>query len=184
MSLPTPAVFTLMLSRLAQLLLIATALSPMLGAVAVDKIARGEPWQNVVPWLVAGVALFAICWLLLFLSRWNGPVVPLKIARLQSNDQEVVAFLLAYFVPFLAAEQLDLTGQWMTAAYVMAILILTLYHAKSFHFNPVMGLLYHFYSIETSTGMPALLISKRERTPHDEEFEVIQVASGIYLSTE
>jgi len=53
-----------MANRLVRLLLVITALSPMLGAIA-----TGKDWMSWLPWLAPAVSLAIICWLML---RWCG----------------------------------------------------------------------------------------------------------------
>ena len=54
-----------MLNHFAKFLLVATSLSPLLGAIAVNQFALGKPWPVWLPWLVAAVLLVLLCWLLL-----------------------------------------------------------------------------------------------------------------------
>ena len=42
-----------MLNRFAKFILVSTALSPVLGAVAVNQFANGKDWSDWTPWLVA-----------------------------------------------------------------------------------------------------------------------------------
>ncbi|RTY33550.1 hypothetical protein EKD00_09275 [Chlorobium phaeovibrioides] len=49
----------------AKLLLVATSLSPLLGAVAVNNIALNRPWTSWVPWMGVGIFLIVLCFLLL-----------------------------------------------------------------------------------------------------------------------
>lgn len=170
-----------MLNRFAKFLLVATALSPMLGAVAINQIAHGRQWRSWLPWLVSAVCLALICWWVLLYVARAGEKHTIKIKEFEDKDKEVLAFLLTYLLPFLATEKLEFKGEWMTGAYIMAIIIMTIIHAGAFHFNPVMGLLYHFYSVKDDDGASNLLISRKPLCKIGEEIETVRISHNIYL---
>lgn len=171
-----------MLNRLAKFLLVATSLSPVLGAVAVNQFALGRPWMNWAPWLVVAVLLVMICWLLMLYAARNMQTQSLTFREFESNDKEVLAYLLAYLLPFLSSKNMAFEGQWLTGAYILGIIFMVIAHAGAFHFNPVMGLLgYHFYGIKNAEGVSQLLISKTELRRAQSEFQVVRLAHNIYL---
>jgi MFS family permease len=170
-----------MLNWFAKALLVATALSPMLGAVAINQIANGRPWSQWTPWLVSAICFAVLCWLVLHYAARHGEKYTFQIKEFEDKDKEVLAFLLTYFLPFLATEKLEFKGEWMTGVYIMAIIILTIVHAGAFHFNPVMGLFYHFYSVKDSCGASNLLISRKPLRKAGEEIETVRLAYNIYL---
>lgn len=171
-----------MLNWFAQALLVATALSPMLGAVAINQIAHDRPAADWGPWMTAAVGLAIICWLLLFYLKDHGEKYDFQIKSFEDKDKEVLAFLLTYLLPFLATDKLEFHGEWMTGAYIMAIIIVTIVHAGAFHFNPVMGLIYHFYSVKDDDGVSNLLISRKPLTKVGVEIQTVRLAHNIYLA--
>lgn len=173
-----------MLNRFAKLLLVATSLSPVLGAVAVNQIALGKSWLKWVPWLAVALLLVLICWLLLRYAALNAQKQILRIQQFENNDKEVLAFLLAYLLPFISSKDMAFEGQWLTGTYIIAIIFLVIAHAGAFHFNPVMGFLgYHFYGVKSSEGVSQLLISKEELCRPGKEVETVRLAHNIYLHT-
>ncbi|MEY6431180.1 hypothetical protein ABC977_02025 [Thioalkalicoccus limnaeus] len=75
-------------------------------------------------------------------------------------------------------------GDWLTGAYVLAIIFLVIAHAGAFHFNPVMGLLgYHFYAVKNGDGVSHLLISRIELRRPGRDVTTVRLAHGIYLHT-
>src|SRR6185437_12080657 len=130
-----------MLNAFAKFLLMGTSLAPVLGAVAVNLIAHGERWQSWVGWLSSALLLVVLCWLLLRYSANNGQEQLFHIKEFERNDKEVLAFLLAYLLPFVSSKDIAFTGEWLTDAYIFGIILLVFTHAGAFHFNPVMGLL-------------------------------------------
>lgn len=173
-----------MLNRFAKFLLVATSLSPILGAVAVNKLALGNPWMDWSPWLVTALLLILICWLLLRYAAANAQKHKFRIAEFESNDKEVLAFLLAYLLPFISSENMAFEGQWLTGAYILAVIFLVVAHSGALHFNPVMGFLgYHFYGVKNGDGVPQLLISKTELRRPGVEIQAVRLAHHIYLQT-
>ena len=171
-----------MLNWFAKAILVATALSPMLGAVAVNQVAHSRPTSDWLPWLISAVGLAFICWLLLFYLKNHGEKHMVQVKSFEDKDKEIVAFLLTYLLPFLATDKLEFKGEWMTGAYIMAIIILAIVHAGAFHFNPVMGLLYHFYSVKDDKGLSNLLISRKPLSKVGVEVETVRVAHNIYFA--
>ncbi len=171
-----------MLNRLAKFMLVATSLSPILGAVAVNQIASGKTLVSWLPWLAVAVLLVVICWLLLRYSANNIQSQIITIEQFESSDKEVLAFLLAYLLPFISSDNMTFNDQWITGAYILVIIFLAVSHAGALHFNPVMGLLgYHFYGIKTSDGVSRLLISKAELYRPRKEIKTVRLAHNIYL---
>lgn len=171
-----------MLNWFAKFLLAASALSPMLGAVAVDQIAHASPWTQWLPWLGSAVGLALICWLLLLYVARNGEKHTFRIKEFEDKDKEVLAFLLTYLLPFLATDRLEFRGEWITGTYIMVIIIITVIHAGALHFNPVMALFsYHFYAVKDEHGVSTLLISRKPLRRVGEDIETVRLAHNIFL---
>lgn len=171
-----------MLNTIAKFLLVATSLAPVLGAVAVNQIARQEPWTQWFGWLGAALLLVVLCWAMLRYAASNAQKHLFHIREFERNDQEVLAFLLAYLLPFVSAKNMAFTGDWLTGAYILAIIFLVIAHAGAFHFNPVMGLLrYHFYAVKNRDGVSNLLISRDELRRPGKDVQTVRLAHGIYL---
>ena len=174
-----------MLNNFAKFLLMATSLSPVLGAVAVNQFARHEPWTRWGGWLGAALLLVFLCWALLQYSARNAQHHPFHIKEFERNDTEVFAFLLAYLLPFVSSTDMAFTGEWLTGAYIFAVIFLVFAHAGAFHFNPVMGLLgFHFYYVKNVDGVSHLLISKAELRRPGKDVQTVRLAHGIYLQTD
>lgn len=173
-----------MLNTFAKFLLVATSLSPLLGAVAMNQFARGEPAMRWGAWFAVALMLVFLCWALLRYAAKNAQQHQFHIKEFERNDKEVLAFLVTYLLPFLSTEKMGFAGDWLTGAYVLAIIFLVIAHAGAFHFNPVMGLLgYHFYAVKNGDGVSHLLISKDELRRPGRDVETVRLAHGIYLRT-
>lgn len=174
-----------MLNTLAKFLLVSTSLAPVLGAVAVNQIARQEPLTRWVGWLAVAILLVLLCWAMLHYAAGNAQKHLFHIKEFERNDQEVLAFLLAYLLPFVSAENMAFTGDWLTGAYIILVIFLVVAHAGAFHFNPVMGLLrYHFYAVKNGDGVSHLLISRAELRRPGSDVQTVRLGHGIYLHTD
>lgn len=173
-----------MLNLLAKFLLVATSLSPVLGAIAVNQISRAEGWRVWVPWLIVALVLVLLCWGLLKYSAKKIQKEIFHIREFERSDQEVLAFLFAYLLPFVTASNLSFTGDWLTGAYILGIIFLVIAHAGAFHFNPVMGLLgFHFYAVKDGQGVSHLLISRKTIRRPGKDVETVRLAQNILLYT-
>ena len=174
-----------MLNTFAKFLLVSTSLSPLLGAVAVNQFARGEPASRYCYWLAVALLLILLCWAVLRYASKNAQMHAYRIKEFERDDKEVLAFLVTYLLPFLSTEKMGFTGDWLTGSYVLLIIFLVIAHADAFHFNPIMGLLgYHFYAVKNEDGVSHLLISRAELRRPGQEVQTVQLAHNIYLHTE
>ena len=174
-----------MLNIRAKSLLVATSLSPVLGAVAVSQFEFGESWKSWEWWLVVGVALLlpVLCWVLLMYARKNAPKQLFYIGEFERKDQEVLVFLFIYLLPFIRSANPTFASEWLTSIYVLGIIITAIAYADAFHFNPVMRLLfgYRFYAAKDRDGISNLLISKRDLRRPGEEVQTVRLAWNVYL---
>lgn len=171
-----------MLNRFANLLLVSTSLSPILGAVAVNQYSLGKPPSASLPWLVVALLLVVICWGVLQYAAGAAQKHTLTITQIEDKDEQVLAFLLAYLLPFAASRDMLADVHWLTGAYVFAIILLVFTHARALHFNPMMGLLgYQFYNLRDGDGVPVLLISRSELCLAPHELRSVRLAHDIYL---
>jgi hypothetical protein len=126
--------------------------------------------------------LVLICWLLLLYAQRAGQRHGFRVDEFENSDKEILAFLLAYLLPFISSKNMAFEGDWLTGAYVFGIIFLVVSHAGALHFNPVMGLLgYHFYSVKSSDGVSQLLISRAELRKTGKELETVRLGYNIHL---
>jgi hypothetical protein len=173
-----------MLNTFAKFLLVSTSLSPLIGAIAVNQLSRGEPASCYGAWLAAAVLLVFLCWALLQYASRHAQKHIYRIKEFERNDKEVLAFLVTYLLPFLSSEKMGFAGDWLTGAYVLLVIFLVITYAGAFHFNPVMSLLgYHFYTVKSEDGVSHLLISRAELYHCGQEVQTVRIAHNIYLHT-
>ena len=173
-----------MLSALAKLLLVSTSLAPVLGALAVINISDGKHWLEWAVWLGIAAILIFLCWSLLLYAAKNAPEDSLAISEFERADQEVLAFLLAYLLPFISTDSVVFVKGWLVGAYIFVLICWVIAHVGAFHFNPVMWLLgYHFYSVKDEKGVSQVLISHGRLRQAGKEVTIVRIADNICLST-
>ena len=173
-----------MLNIVAKCLLVSTSLSPVLIAVAINQFERCEPWTSYIRWLVVAFLLVALCWLLLRYVATIAEKHVFHIKEFERKDQELLAFLFIYLLPFVRSENATFASQWLTSAYILTIIILAIAHAGAFHFNPVMRAFgYRFYAVKNLHGVSTLLISKKNLRRPGEKLQTVRLAWDVYLHT-
>lgn len=173
-----------MLNRFAKLLLVATSLCPILGAVAIKQWSLGKPMWSWLPWLGVAILLVIICWGLLRYAANNAQKQVFTIGQFENKDRETLTYLVTYLLPMLSSKSIDFDGDWVNGAYILGVIYLVMVHAGFYHFNPVMGLMgYHFYEVRNSDGISQLLISRAEFYRPGKEVQAVRLAHNIYLHT-
>ena len=171
-----------MLNIGAKFLLVATSLSPVLGAVAVNQFERCEPWTSWIWWIVVALCLVTLCRVLLKYAEKNVQTQLLYVKEFERKDQEMLAFLFIYLLPFVRSEHATFANEWLTSAYILTIIVLAIAHAGAFHFNPVMRLLgYRFYAVRDRHGVCNLLISRKDLQTAAREVRTVGIARNVYL---
>ena len=170
---------------LAKCLLVSTSFSPVLIAVAINQFERCEPWTSYIWWLAVAFLLVVLCWLLLRYAAANLEKHVFHIKEFERKDQELLAFLFIYLLPFVRSENVTFASQWLTSVYILTIIILAIAYAGAFHFNPIMRLLfcYRFYAVKTPHGVSTLLISKKSLRRPGKKLQTVQLAWDVYLHT-
>ena len=108
------------------------------------------------------------------------------IQEFERKDQEVLTFLFIYLLPFIRSGGSTFASEPITSGYVLIIIIIALVHARAFHFNPVMRLLfrYRFYAVKDQHGMSNLLISKKDLRRPRVEIQTVALSQNRGLSTQ
>ena len=171
-----------MLNIFAKCLLVSTSLSPVLGAIAIVQFERGGPWIKWSLWLAMAFLLVILCWVLLRRAEKKAQKYLIYIKEFERKDQEMLAFLFIYLLPFLRSENSMFANEWLISIYILVIVILAIAHAGAFHFNPVMGLLgYRFYAVKNRDGVSNLLISKIDLRQAEKKIQTVRLDWNVYL---
>ena len=150
------------LSRIAQIALAGTALAPVLLVWAAATY-RVRPIDAAASVAVATL-LVVICLCILTLAKRELQIEPVGIKKATRLDKEVLAFLVTYALPLIAAGD-DRTNLTALLAFV-AVVGLVLVQLQVLHVNPLLGMLgFHFYEVERTDGDSALVVSRSRHLP-------------------
>jgi len=170
---------------LAKFILVSTSLSPVLFIVGVNLFECNKPWTCWIWWMISAPFLMVVCKVLLVCADKQLQKHEICIDEFERKDQEMLAFLFIYLLPFIRSGNSMFTTDWLTGICILGIIGFAIAHAGALHFNPVMGLLgYHFYAIKNPFGASNLLISKKDLLNLGKEVQTVQLASNVYLETE
>lgn len=172
-----------MLNKLAKFFLVTTALAPILGAIAINQIVNDKIWYVWGTWILLAAILVAGCWGILYYASKNAQKVSFQIKHFERTDNELLAFLVTYLLPFLSPGNMSFQdGQWLTGVYILLVIYLVIVHADALHFNPVMWLFgFHFYHVQDSNGVSHLLISKETLNRPGKDVNTVQLSHKIFL---
>ena len=171
-----------MFNFFAKFLLTSTSIAPVLVAIAINQYAYNSYWVFWIPWLLVAVLLVVLCWILLVFAEKNMQTVDIQISEFERNDKEVLAFLVAYLLPFLTMKESAIHGKWLMGTYILFIIFISISHAGIFHFNPIMGLFgYHFYKVKLNDGISQVVISKKELMRTGINLTSVKLATHLYL---
>lgn len=167
-----------MLSRLANLALVLTALAPIAIIYGFALVVESNDWG----WaFMGGAALLAgICWGLLRAATLHGQREDLPVTKTKPVDKEVLTFLIAYLLPLIVRKQTGTNSLVMIP--VVLILFFVIHSAHIVHVNPLMTFLrYHFYEVGTPSGATYLLITRDRRPKSEGNIRAVRLSPHTWL---
>jgi hypothetical protein len=167
------------MNKLGKFILTLTSLAPILGAMSMHSFATKSYW-NAAGYLVLGGILVLLCLALLRRCK-RISIQPFKTSKVKTADKEVLAFLVVYLLPIFTKD-IFFSGELLTPIYVVLVIGTCVFNSNAFTFNPVLSALqYHFYEIESQSGITYLLITKDVLRRNDNDLEVREISDYIFL---
>jgi len=167
------------MNTMLRLIFVMTGLSPV--ALTYSALL----WENhtaVAIWLLAcAVGFVLICGLIVFAVKRVAAVEPLKVAQIRAADDNVLAFIIAYLLPLFSQEALAVN--LYTSAVIVVLLALALFTSNSYHYNPVLTLLFglHHYEVTTESGVTYVLITRRTLNKTNELHQCIRISPYLFM---
>ena len=167
-----------MLSNAARFLLIVTSVAPV--SVVYGASLLPDDWRGAGLWVgVAALATF-VCVGVLKSAAKHVEQEALVIGEAESQDSEVLAFLVAYALPLVARDQAG-SNVWALVAFLL-IMVVVLIRCNIYHVNPLLGLLgFHFYKAKATSGTTYLVVTKRPRPPTEGQLTVVLLSPFLAL---
>lgn len=171
-----------MLSRLAKLMLTATAIAPV--ALVYAWLAFTEGKTQLMWLLIGGCAvLFCLMHFLLRYCRKNLEQSHFKVTSIEAADRENIAFLLLYILPLLTTQLADLN--WQLLVPIIVVFSVVVSTGYGYHFNPLLGLSgWHFYKVGTEEGVTYVLITRKQLRTAKQCLTVGQLTEYIVIDLE
>lgn len=172
-----------MLGKLIRVLLALTSVAPIFISLAYILAARSKKISLAILALLFCVLLGYFAVKIIKKSQEKLEKLQISIKKAKSADKEVIGFFAAYALPLLfRGHDVPEIGAWVIAV-IMLIFVLWTTHALQV--NPVLGLFgYHFYEVETESGISYLMITKRKINNIQSVKNVIQLSEyGILEAT-
>lgn len=171
------------MNRLGKLILVATSLAPVLWACAVVEW-RSESGSDSRAWAFLGVGfLFVLlCGWLIYSQRVGGERETLHTKKVKQADKEFLAFLVAYLLPFTKGAG-PVSADLVIVGFVALMIGACVFYSHGFTFNPVLNMLfgYHFYEVESQSGVTHLLLTRTPILAAENELRVVRLQNYLYL---
>jgi hypothetical protein len=139
----------------------------------------GSGWPSLVCYAVALASSLVLAWSLRVWRRMASMTV--AISRARHRDGDALAYVATYVVPFAALGVAD----WRSRAALLFFLLLValLYvRAHLFYVNPLLSMIgYRLFEIETESGRPMLVLSKRKYLSTGATIQVRTVSDYVFL---
>jgi hypothetical protein len=168
-----------MFNKIAKVLLVATAFSPVLLTLAFLEYLKGSNWLSVSSYMGVAVLLVMICKLLLRAANQQLELLPFRVHSIKTADNEILAFVIAYLLPFAG-----ISGAVQTEVllFILGLIFSIIWTTHAYHCNPILGLLgYHFYEIVTDGNITFILVTRRTLRQCKEIRNVVQLTDYIVL---
>jgi hypothetical protein len=165
-----------MISGFAKLLLFLSSFLPEFVIFTILYWTKYGYWA-VVPTIAGLAGLVGLISVLIWV-RSTAPIT-IDIKSVHRRDEEVVAYLVLYVLPFLS---LNLSDPASTISFVILFVTLATVYvtADMIHVNPTLNLLgWHVFEAETSAGSSHTVITRRHRLTPNGKLSVIAIADGI-----
>ncbi|MCG6157686.1 hypothetical protein [Rubinisphaera margarita] len=177
-----------MLRKSIKLLLVGTAMAPVLVVMGVDQLFRDgfQGWASL-PFLlfVIAASLFLIAICVMHVAKKSGEKMSLRVCKAKNSDKEVITFLVAYLLPVLSDHEYLFREINVPTLFILALVSIAVYHSNAFDFNPLLGMLgYHFYEVEDDDHFPYLLISSTPIKKPCQELRVTKLFEYTFLHIE
>jgi hypothetical protein len=130
---------------------------------AILAIRFRQPWLE---WVCAGICVFGVATLLLFLHATKKiPPEPMHLDRVSDRGAEVAGYVASYLLPFVTVSE---PSPRDLAAYALFLIVVGVVYVRSdmIQINPLLYLLrYQVAAVETSDRWNGYLISRQRPRP-------------------
>jgi hypothetical protein len=168
-----------MLSRVARILLTASAVAPVGISYAWVSYTQSEYRVMVIAIAVSVLALVA-CLGILRYARSTLEEINFRTQSIEPSDSESLGFMIFYILPLFTDKIASLN--WAAWIPIVGMFSLVVGSGYGYHFNPLLSLLgWHFYKVTSTDGVTYVLITQRHIRTASEAITVGQLTEYILL---
>jgi hypothetical protein len=168
-----------MLSRIARLLLTASAVAPVGISYAWVSATQGA---YTVMWAALAVSAIALaaCVGIIRYAKNNLEVMNFRVAAVEPADSENLGFMILYTLPLFTDKIASLNwAAWIPIVVMFALVVGSGY---GYHFNPLLSVLgWHFYKVTSDDGVTYVLVTRNQIRTASEPLQVGQLTEYILL---
>lgn len=167
-----------MLSKILELLMVFTSLSPVLLTLWFKEFSQNWDYNDGLVYLIVAFVLWTIAFVILQISRKKLQLLPAKIESISTADREMISFIFAYLIPLLEIS-------YPLLFFLLGLFVFIVLTTHSYHFNPVFGLFgYHYYEVSIEGGTTFILMTKKTLMNTKQINSVVQLTDYILLEKE
>ncbi|MES2328582.1 MAG: hypothetical protein V4539_03200 [Bacteroidota bacterium] len=132
-------------------------------------------------WLLIFLALLmCACKLLLNAAKKKLDIRTIKLKSVKSADHNVISFLFIYLLPVFDFIKKDEYYAW---AFIIVVLFVIIINTNTYHFNPLLSLVFgfKFYEVATTDEFTYIMITKQELKSRDAVTHYVQLTSYVIM---
>lgn len=167
-----------MFSKIIQLILVITSLSPVLLTFWFKEFSKNWNLADGVTYLLTAIILFLVLKFLLLLAKEKLEILQVSISEISNADNESIIFIFSYLIPLIDIDRTMIT-------FLLLLFFVIIYTTNIYHFNPILGLWgYHQYQIKLTNGTNFILITKKKLLNSKQIKNVVQLTNYILMEKE
>ncbi|MEW6508803.1 MAG: hypothetical protein AB1432_13770 [Bacteroidota bacterium] len=164
-----------MFSKLLELLMVFTSLSPVLLTLWFKEFSDHWNFVDGLVYLIIAIILWGFAFIILNVSRNKLQLLPVKIESISTADKEMVSFIFAYLIPLLEIS-------YPLLFFLLGLFVFIVLTTHSYHFNPIFGLFgYHYYEVSIEGGTTFILMTKKTLMNTKQINSIVQLTDYILL---
>lgn len=163
-----------MFSKLIQIILVVTSLSPMLFIFWFKEFSNNWNIIEGVFYLVVAILLFVALKIILNIANKKLEVLPVTINEISIDSNSSIMFIFTYLIPLMNIDK-------MMMIFLLLLFFIIIFTTNIYYFNPILGLLgYHHYRVKMSNGTNFILITKKTLV-HTKQIKNVVLLSNYIL---
>ena len=167
-----------MFSKLIQLILVTTSISPVLLTLWFKEFSASGMWTSGLSWLIIAILLLVVLKFIIETAKRKLEIVPIYISEISNADKESLIFIFTYLIPLLEIDS-------EMIFFLLILFFIIIFTTNIYHFNPLLGLLgYHQYEVKLKEGTTFILITKKTLINVKQVKSVVQLTDYILLEKE